>query len=224
MALDTLWLNVMAAALWLGLVGAAALAIDRVTPLGSEWTRKVVHIGTGNIVLIAWWLKIPAWIGIGAAVLFSGVAILSYMLPLLPSINNIGRKSFGTLFYAMSIGLLVAWFWPLELQPLAALGILVMAWGDGLAGLVGRQFGHRRYRLLGMTKSWEGSGTMGLVSFGVSAWILLATGTPALPSLLVALGVSMVATVLEAFSPLGIDNLTVPLGSSAMAYLLLGLF
>jgi phytol kinase len=224
MAIDTLWLNVVIAALWLALVGMVALIVDRATPPGTEWTRKVLHIGTGNIILIAWWLKIPAWVGVAAAMFFTAVSIASYLLPLLPSVNNIGRRSWGTCFYAISIGVLVAWFWPWQMPSLAALGILVMTWGDGLAGLIGKRFGRHHYQLMGMTKSWEGSGTMAVVSFAVSLAILWRGCDRPLIAVAIALIVALFATFLEAFSKLGIDNLTVPIGSSALAYGLVRLF
>jgi phytol kinase len=224
MAIDTLWLNVVIAALWLALVGLVAFVVDRATPPGTEWTRKVLHIGTGNIILIAWWLNIPAWIGIASAVMFTGVSIASYALPLLPSVNNIGRRSWGTCFYAISIGVLVAWFWPLQMPNLAALGILVMTWGDGLAGLIGKRFGKHCYRVMGMTKSWEGTATMGLVSFVVGLGLLWPSCADPLMAAAIALAVALFATFLESFSKLGIDNLTVPIGSSALAYGLIRLF
>jgi phytol kinase len=224
MPIDTLWLNVVIAALFLALVGMVAFVVDRATPPGTEWTRKVLHIGTGNIVLIAWWLNIPAWIGIAAAVMFTGVSIASYAMPLLPSVNNIGRRSWGTCFYAISIGVLVAWFWPLQMPSLAALGILVMTWGDGLAGLIGKRFGRHRYQVMGMTKSWEGTATMALVSFAVSLAMLWPGCDRPLVVIAIALAVALFATLLESFSKLGLDNLTVPIGSSALAYGLIRLF
>lgn len=63
-----------------------------------EITRKVVHIGTGNVILFAWWLNIPAWVGISAAILAAIIAILSYFFPILPSLNSVGRRSWGTFF------------------------------------------------------------------------------------------------------------------------------
>ena len=99
--------------LWLAIVGGVSEALRRLG-YGPEITRKVVHIGAGHVILLAWWMAVPAWIGIVASVLFSGVALLSYQFPLLPGINSVGRKSLGTFFYAISIGLLIFWFWPLQ--------------------------------------------------------------------------------------------------------------
>ncbi|MBE9030562.1 phosphatidate cytidylyltransferase [filamentous cyanobacterium LEGE 11480] len=203
---------------WLGFVGLLALLTHYATPRGSEFVRKVVHIGTGHIILLAWWMQIPAWVGIGASIFFSLVSILSYWLPLLPSINNIGRRSWGTCFYAMSIGILVAWFWPLGLPQYAAIGILVMTWGDGLAGLLGRQYGRRIYYLWGSKKSWEGSVVMAVVSTIVTLAILLPTAGNHWQSWLSAVVIGLCAATLESFSKLGLDNLTVPVGSAAIAY------
>ncbi len=185
---------------------------------GPEITRKVVHIGAGQVILLAWWLQVPAWAGIAASVVFSVVALLSYRFPLLPGINGVGRKSLGTFFYALSIGLLVAWFWPLALPQYAAIGILTMTWGDGLAALVGQRWGRHPYQIWGEKKSWEGSLTMLLVSYGVCASVLLSVQEPAIATWITAGIGAVVATALESASKYGLDNLTVPLGTAAVCF------
>ncbi len=186
-----------------------------------EIARKVVHIGTGNVILLAWWLQFPTWVGVGASILFSILTAMSYVWPILPGINGVGRRSWGTFFYAVSIGLLIAWFWPLGLPQFAALGVLFMTWGDGLAGVIGKTWGTHRYQLWGMEKSWEGTATMAGVSFVIALAILGLTVTGPWGSLLLlALGLGLVAAGLEAFSKLGLDNLTVPLGCAAIAWAL----
>ncbi len=206
--------------LWLSIVGLCAELVNRSTPNGSELVRKVVHIGTGNVILIAWWLDTPRWLGVGASILFSAIALISYYIPILPNINSIGRKSFGTFFYAVSIGVLVAWFWTIQRPEFAAIGILVMTWGDGFAALIGQRFGRHSYELWGMKKSWEGSSAMAIISFFVCALILLATIGNLWQIWLISLVVGLSAALLEAFSKFGIDNLTVPISSAAIAFLL----
>lgn len=185
---------------------------------GPELTRKVVHIGAGHVILLAWWFAVPAWTGIAASVLFSGVALLSYRLPLLPGIESVGRKSLGTFFYAVSIGVLVAWFWPLSQPQYAAIGILTMTWGDGLAALIGQRYGEHPYQIWGEKKSWEGSTAMFLVSYVVCVSILLYVQGPVAETWLVSGAAAAVATVLEAVSKYGIDNLSVPLGAAAVCF------
>jgi phytol kinase len=207
--------------LYLGLIIALAEALNRLWGTDAEFTRKIVHIGSGNVVLIAWWLQIPSWILIGASFIASIIALTSYFLPILPSINSVGRKSLGTFFYALSIGILAQFFWSMGQPQYLAIGILVMAWGDGMAAIIGQKFGKHSYQLLGVNKSWEGSLTMMGVSFLVISVILLWVGEPVLTVVLVSLIVSIAAMGLEAFSILGIDNLTVPLGSAFLAFYLI---
>lgn len=208
------------ATLWLLIVGLCAEIVSRLNPDRNELVRKVIHIGTGNIILIAWWLKIPMWIGIAASIFFSAVTLMSYFLPILPNINSIGRKSFGTFFYAVSIGVLVAWFWSIGKPEFAAIGILVMTWGDGFAALIGQRFGKHSYQLWDMKKSWEGSSAMAAISFTVCALILLGTIGNIWQVWLISLVVGLSAATLEAFSKFGIDNLTVPISSAAIAFFL----
>jgi phytol kinase len=217
-SLSSLWVQITIVAVWLGGVGVVAEAANRFTSAGPELVRKIVHIGVGNVVLLAWVLNIPQWLGVSASILFSAIALLSYRLPILPVINTVGRKSLGTFFYAVSFAVLIGWFWSIGKPQYAALGILIMTWGDGMAALVGQRFGKRLYQLWGMQKSWEGSLTMAAVSYVVSVAILWTVQGGVWQTWLVPVGIAIAATVLEAFSKLGVDNLTVPLGSAAIAF------
>lgn len=203
---------------WLGLVFSLAVAIRHYTQVEAEIVRKVVHIGTGNVILLAWWLDIPAWVGISASIVFSAIALLSYSFPILPGINGVGRQSWGTFFYAVSIGLLIAAFWPLHQPQYAALGVLLMTWGDGFAALVGQRFGRHPYELWGIKKSWEGTGTMLIVCYIVALLIFLGVYGNLWPCWVVSAIVALVATGLEAFSKYGIDNFTVPLISASVGF------
>lgn len=219
-----LWLHVALIGLGLGAIVLLAETLHRRISSNSELARKVVHIGTGNVILVAWWLQLPAWVGISASIVASIIALLSYYIPFLPGINSVGRKSLGTFFYAISIGILIAWFWPIQQFHYAALGILVMTWGDGLAGLIGQRFGKHPYELWGMKKSWEGSLTMAVTSYIVSCLILLSVQGNVWQTWVTPIAIALVATSLEAFSKLGLDNLTVPLGSAALAFFFSQLF
>ncbi|MFN6393941.1 MAG: phosphatidate cytidylyltransferase, partial [Aphanizomenon sp.] len=131
--ISPLSLQIAPAAVWVGLIICIAWVVYRFTDSEREIIRKIVHIGMGNVILIAWWLDIPAYVGITASVLASIITLLSYKFPILPGINSVGRQSLGTFFYAVSIGVLVGIFWHLHQPEYAVLGIMIMAWGDGLA-------------------------------------------------------------------------------------------
>ncbi|MEH2068764.1 MAG: diacylglycerol/polyprenol kinase family protein [Nostoc sp.] len=226
-SIPVLWLQIALpkptvgiAAIWVLFVLLIAWVVNRFANGEPEIVRKIVHIGTGNVILLAWWLDIPATIGITASILASAITLLSYRFPILPGINSVGRQSLGTFFYSVSIGILIAWFWYFQQPQYAALGILVMTWGDGLAALIGQRFGKHKYKVSGTEKSWEGSLTMMLVSYLVSSLILVTTQGNSWQTWTISLLVALIATALEAFSFLGIDNLTVPLGSAGLAFFL----
>ncbi|MBF2067587.1 MAG: phosphatidate cytidylyltransferase [Calothrix sp. C42_A2020_038] len=215
-----LWLQISSVAAWVSIVLCFAWIVSRIVTKDNEIIRKIVHIGTGNVILLAWWLDIPAILGITASIVAGTVTLLSYRFPILPGINSVGRKSLGTFFYAASIGILVSWFWYLKQPYYAALGILIMTWGDGFAALVGQRFGKHKYIVFGGQKSWEGSLSMTLISYVISTLILYSVQGNIWQTWVISLIIAVAATFLESFSFLGIDNLTVPLGSAGLAFLL----
>ena len=204
--------------IYLGILVAIADILSRVLPEDPELTRKIVHIGSGNVILLAWWFDISREVIVSAAIIAAAIAIISYMIPILPSIESVGRKSFGTLFYAISIGVLTAFFWQNTPQ-YTAIGILIMAWGDGMAAIIGQRFGRHPYQIGKITKSWEGSLAMAGASFIVTELILLLVEGNSWQILLVSAVVAIIATIMEAFSKYGIDNLSVPLSSGFICFL-----
>jgi phytol kinase len=213
--------------LWfrIALVPAYVGSIVLVAELGHRWgwfsseqSRKIVHIGTGNVIALAWLLQLPAWVGITSAVLAGLITLISYWLPILPGVNSVGRQSYGTFFYAVSMGLSIAIFWPLQHPEYAVLGILVMAWGDGLAAIIGQRWGRYPYKIWGNSKSLEGTATLMLVSYVVTTIVLyIAHGN--LPIVwLVGIPVAIAAVLLESISQFGIDNITLPLGTALLAF------
>ncbi|RMF27179.1 MAG: phosphatidate cytidylyltransferase, partial [Cyanobacteria bacterium J083] len=170
--------------------------------------------------LLAWWFNIPRTIIILASVIAAIIALISYFLPILPSVNSVGRKSLGTFFYAISIGVLAALFWQ-NCPQCTVIGVLTMTWGDGMAAIIGQKFGTHLYQVRGITKSWEGSTAMILVSYLVISLVWgLSLGYSWQVALFACL-VAVVATCLETFSLFGIDNLTVPLASGILTYFLM---
>ncbi|MEA5423842.1 dolichol kinase [Synechococcus sp. CCY9201] len=202
-------------ALWLGLLAGAATAMAKRWPEQREWRRKVVHVGCGPVILLAWWLGIDRNIAIGLAGLITALAALNHRLRVLPAIEDVGRASYGTVAYGAAVTLLLWLYWPDQAAAVAA-GVLVMAWGDGLAGLVGVSVASPSWRLWGQRKSVAGTSAMAAASLSV---LLLLQAFSAVPSpavggattWLVPIGIALVACLLEQAALLGLDNLTVPL-------------
>jgi len=203
-------LGVGAVALWLAAVVAAALGVRWLWPQQREWSRKLLHIGTGPVVLIAWALGIDRWIALPAAALVTLITALNHRFRLLPAIEDVGRASYGTVAYGAAITLLFGLFWPLHADAVAA-GVLVMALGDGLAGLLGAAIPSWSWRVWGQRKSLLGTTTMALVGLAVLLALRAAIdlGSAELPTASLA-GIAVVATLLEQVAVLGLDNLSVP--------------
>jgi phytol kinase len=206
--------------IWLGSIILLAESLNRLARIPAEISRKIVHIGTGNVILLAWWLHIPMWIGVSASVVAGAIALLSYKYHLLPSVDGVGRHSLGTFFYAVTMGILIAWFWSIQQPAYAVIGILVMTWGDGLAAVIGERWGKHRYEVWGMKKSWEGTTTMFIVSFFICSLILLIIQGNIWQTWLIALLVGVICTTMETISKFGIDNLTVPFSAATVSFYL----
>lgn len=214
---SNLWLRITTVPVYVGTIVLTAELLHRYTATPPEQVRKVVHIGTGNVILLAWLLQLPAWVGITSAVLAGIVTLISYYLPILPGVNSVGRKSLGTFFYAVSIGVLTAVFWNLHLPHYGVIGILIMAWGDGLAAIVGQKFGKHPYTIVGNTKSWEGTLTMLFVSYTIVSIVLFSVQGNIWQTWVVGIPVAVAATAVESIAQWGLDNLTVPLISAGLA-------
>jgi phytol kinase len=213
-----LWFRIALVPIYVGSIVLLAELGHRWQWFSAEQSRKIVHIGTGNVIALAWLLQLPAWVGITSAVLAGMITLISYWLPILPGVNSVGRKSYGTFFYAVSMGLLIAIFWPLKHPEYAVIGILVMAWGDGLAAIVGQKWGRHPYQILGNSKSLEGTATLLLVSYIITTIVLYIAHGNLLYIWLVGIPVAIVAVMLESISQFGIDNITLPLGAAMLAF------
>ena len=92
---------------WLLLILATSLFCSKVFPNERELTRKIVHIGTGPIIPIAYWLNISREIALIVASIITTSLIINYRIKLVKSIESVDRKSFGTIAYGISITSLI---------------------------------------------------------------------------------------------------------------------
>jgi phytol kinase len=211
-------IQITAVAVWLGLVFLASEILHRFKQ-DPELVRKVVHIGTGHVLLIAWWLQIPTWLCVSAGVTFTAIALASHHTNILPMLNDVGRKTYGVFYYALSITILVGLLWDHHPQ-YAVIGVMVMSWGDGMAALIGKRFGKHTFIYMGNKRSLEGSLAMFVTSLIVMLGIFASGHSLSPHDIGVAIPVAAIAAMLEAFSPGGTDNLSVPLASASLSYFL----
>ena len=206
-------------ALWIIIILLIAFLCKRYFPKKEEFSRKIIHIGTGPVILLAWLFDIPKNIAFLTALLITIALGINYQYRLLPAIEDIQRKSFGTIAYGISITILLLLFWPRYASSIS-IGILSMAFGDGLAGLVGRSINSPKWSVLGQTKSIAGTFTMGSVVAITTSTISSINNLNIQPIEVIV--ISLIATFLEQISPWGIDNITVPIGVTCVGIWLIG--
>ncbi len=186
-------------------------------PNNQELLRKIIHIGMGPLIPLAKLLEIEQ----SAAQYFAGgmsiLIVINYIYKLFPIIEDVDRKSFGTFFYCFSLLILISLFW--EKDPLAlTAGFFIMTLGDGLAGLIGKNFKSRSWKVFNQKKSILGTTTM----FLISLFILFTLGyTNNINFNYYYFGIALLSTLLEQISIIGIDNLSVPIITSIIFHLLI---
>ena len=186
-------------------------------PNNQELLRKIIHIGMGPLIPLAKLLEIEQ----SAAQCFAGgisiLIVVNYIYKLFPIIEDIDRKSFGTFFYCFSLLILISLFW--EEDPLAlTAGFFIMTFGDGLAGLIGKNFKSRSWKIFDQKKSIIGTSTMFLISFLV---VFILGYLNNIDFNYYFFGIAFIATLLEQISIIGIDNLSVPIITSTIFHLLI---
>jgi phytol kinase len=175
-----------------------------------EIVRKIIHIGIGPLIPIAQFLKIDQ----NSALIFTGIVslmvLINYTYKLFPTIEDVDRKSYGTLFYCLSLFILICLFW--DKDPYALItGFFIMTFGDGLAGLIGKSFNSKSWIFFKQKKSLLGTLTMFLTSLIVVCSIGYSQQNSFYLNYFV---IASLATVLEQFSVLGVDNFIVPISSA----------
>ena len=195
--------------LYLFLIFLISIVFKKINEDSREIVRKIIHIGIGPLIPIAQFLKIDQ----NSALFFTGIisflVLINYVYKIFPTIEDVERKSFGTLFYCFSLFILIALFWDKDPYSLLT-GFFIMTFGDGLAGLIGKTFNSKSWILFKQKKSLFGTITMFLTSLIVVCSIGF---TQQNSFYLNYFTIAFFATILEQFSVLGIDNLIVPISS-----------
>ena len=186
-------------------------------PNNQELLRKIIHIGMGPLIPLAKYLEIEQ----SAAQYFAGgisiLILINYIYKLFPIIEDIDRQSFGTFFYCFSLLILISLFWEQDPLSLTA-GFFIMTFGDGLAGLIGKNFKSKSWKIFNQKKSIIGTTTMFLISFLVVSILGYKNN---LDFNYYYFWIALLATVLEQISIIGIDNFSVPIVTSTVFHLLI---
>ena len=179
-------------------------------PNNKEVIRKIIHIGIGPLIPLAKFLDIDQTTALCITGFISFLTFINYKAKLFPTIEDIERKSYGTLFYCLSLFILIYFYWNKDPMSLIA-GFFIMTFGDGLAGLIGKNFKSKSWFYLNQKKSFFGTMTMFITSFIVVFGLSYIYKYPFNINFFT---IALISTVLEQFSILGIDNLIVPVTSA----------
>ncbi len=180
----------------------------------AEVTRKYVHISTGLLTL-----GFPFFIGSLAGVIllcagFTVVLLVARRFGLLPAIDGVKRKTYGSVLYPLAIVLSFTAYRHFGSPVFYFVPVLILALSDPLAAWAGHRIPLGRYRIFKHRKSWGGSSAFA-VSAALTTWVVLTfagdfgVGQRALYAVVLGL----ITSVIEAASSKGWDNLTIPVGA-----------
>ena len=195
--------------------------------LNPELVRKLFHMGGGTICLTLPWL-LP-----DVRVFFVATGLITVLLASLQRVSalraglgkvlgEVGRVSLGEVYFPLSVCALYL----LSRRDLILyiVPLLILTFADAVAALIGTRYGFSTFETRTGEKSVEGSAAFFLAAFfSVHVPLLLSERADRLESLLIAVIVGLLATMLEAISWAGLDNLFIPLISFVLVKALLSL-
>ncbi len=220
-------------------------AIEKSGKLSTDVTRKVIHIFAAPLWILTWMLFsggiFSRWLALIVPLFFvlQFVAIGTGKVENEDFVKSMSRSGDpkellgGTLYYSllMMVFGIISFYVPaggaLALaSPMAIIVFGCLAGGDGLADVIGRKYGgDKKFGIGGSERTIAGSIGMFLGSFLFSIILLYlfsfeVIGWDVMAMLVPVLVISIVATIVEALSPKGLDNWTVPIAVAIMVFLM----
>jgi len=195
---------------FLALFGLAELLYHKMK-VRAEYTRKLVHFGTGLLTLLFPLLLSNHWPVLFLCASFTVILLLSLKFNFLKSINAIDRVSHGSILYPVAIYLcyLTYDFYNRDLVYFY-LPVLTLAICDPIAALLGKRWPLGKFR----NKTLLGSGAFFISSFILTIFIFYFISDQVFQLnkvIPLALGIAAFSAATEAFSVKGVDNITIPI-------------
>ena len=189
----------------------------------AEFTRKLVHFGTGVLTLLFPIMLGNQWWVLFLCSSFAVLLLLSIKFNFLKSINAIDRKSVGSIAYPVAVYLCYLAFDYFNKQYIYFYApILTLAICDPLAALFGKKWPLGKYKSGSDYKTLMGSTAFFISAFILNSLLLMNILEQHLfSSLLLASLIALASTITEAFSKRGIDNITIPASVLIMLILLI---
>lgn len=214
-------IGIIVSVLFIGIIMVAGKLFEKA---GKEASRKFIHIMLSNWWIIAIVFFDNMWSAALLPLVFVVINYISFKTNLIKVMERDegteNKDSLGTVYYAISLLILaLITFGPLNNPIIGLCGILVMGYGDGLAAAIGQSIKSKTFKIAGNTKSVAGCITMFAVTSIILSGFLYYYSAEywAIKSIVVA----GIMTLIEAVSIKGTDNITVPLLTSLLAFLML---
>ena len=192
----------------------------------SRLSRKIIHITTGPVFVLCWFLfrespaarwwaaAIPFLITIQFALIGLGLLRDETSVQAMSRTGDRREILRGPLIYGIVFVVLTLLFW--RDSPIGIIALMLMCGGDGIADVVGRRFPSPKLPW-GREKSWIGSLGVLIGGFILAAFILWVYGSagvfpaPFKGYLLPLILLSLTAAAVESLPFRDVDNFTVPL-------------
>ncbi|MBI3893237.1 MAG: hypothetical protein HY303_17090 [Candidatus Wallbacteria bacterium] len=193
-----------------------------------EAGRKAHHIGIGLIgAFLNQWL-LSRWSGFVLGLSFGSLLLLGYRLgvvrslfdarPQAPKVEAIRVWSHawvGPAAFSIAVSTLSILFW--NDIPIYRASMLILALGDSSAAIFGLVLGRHCYRIFGARRSLEGNMALVVLATAVCLASLAGRGAEAM---LFSWLMGIFLCLAETISPMGFDNITLPMAAAAVLSLL----
>ena len=226
------WIASFALALiWLRLNNFAA----RRGWIGSDLSRKIIHIGTGPIFVLSWllftdtaearWLAALIPLAITAQFALVGLGVMGDSDAVKSMSRSGDRRELlrGPLYYGIAFVIITLVFW--KESPVGIIALMLLCGGDGLADIVGR-------RVRSLALPWSKCKTLaGSIAMFTGGWVfsLLVVGIyqaagiyqSSMGSVIGSVTwIALLGALVESLPVSDLDNLSVPLAAVALGALL----
>jgi phytol kinase len=186
-------------------------------------SRKVLHIMTGNIAFILPLFQtreVMAFLAAGPFILFTFLMSPHSPIKSIRGKTSAAGHSMGLVYYAITWTILAYVFF--DNMEIIAIGIFAMSFGDGFASLLGTTFGKRKYNVVGDEKSYIGSFFMFVFTLIMMIVAMIYFGVNiTMAKLLVLPFIALIAMLVEAITPKGLDNISVPFTTAILYWVFL---
>jgi len=194
------------------LIMFGAEELYRFTKVPPEWTRKLQHVLSGVLAAFFPWIfsspKEVVILGLIMTVVLFGLRKSKF----LTSLHEVKRKTFGEFYFLLSAVVLSILSW--DNPGFYFIPMLTLTFSDTLAAIVGSAYKRVTYTIKGHVKSLEGSAAFFISTFlTVHFSLLFLSDIGALPSMLIALNIALLVTLVEGVCRNGRDNILIPLST-----------